>query len=37
VKNKTPEILQDARLRKRVEPLLANKPSHPIAQYLAGK
>ena len=37
VKNKTPEILQDARLRKRVEPLLVNKSSHPVAQFLAGK
>jgi hypothetical protein len=37
VKNKTPEILQDTRLRKRVEPLLVNKTSHPIAQFLAGK
>lgn len=37
VKNKTPEVLQDARLRNRVEPLLASKPSHPIAQFLNGK
>lgn len=37
VKNKTPEILQDARLRKRVEPLLAQKTSHPIYHFLAGE
>ena len=37
VKNKTLEIFQDARLRKRVEPLLVNKTSHPIAQFLAEK
>ncbi len=37
VKNKTSEVLQDARLRKRVEPLLAANTSHPIAQFLAGK
>lgn len=37
VKNKTPEILQDLRLRKRLEPLLAGKTSHPIYQFLAGK
>ncbi len=35
VKNKTPEILEDCRLRKRVEPWLANHPSHPIFQFLA--
>jgi hypothetical protein len=34
VKNKTPEILQDARLRKRVDPLLAGKTSHPICHFL---
>lgn len=35
VKNKTPEIFRDKRLRKRVEPLIAKNPSHPIARYLA--
>jgi hypothetical protein len=35
VKNKTPEIFQDKRLRKRVEPLIAKNPSHPISRYLA--
>jgi hypothetical protein len=35
VKNKTPEILQNKRLRNRVEPLCAKSPNHPIARYLA--
>jgi hypothetical protein len=34
VKNKTPEIFKDGRLRKRLEPLLQTKPSHPISIYL---
>ena len=36
VKNKTPEILQDARLRKRLEPWQQVKSTHPIFQFLAG-
>ena len=35
VKNKTPEIFQDGRLRKRVGPLCAKNPSHPISRHLA--
>ena len=34
VKNKTPEILQDKRLLGRLNPLLADKPNHLLAQYL---
>ena len=36
VKNKTPEIVQDGRLRKRLEPWREEKSTHPIFQFLAG-
>lgn len=36
VKGKAPEILRDERIHKRLGALLAGKPDHPIAKYLAG-
>jgi len=35
VKNKTPELFQDKRLRNRIDLLCAKNPNHPIARYLA--
>lgn len=35
VRNRAPEILKDDRIQKRLAALLADKPEHPIATYLA--
>jgi hypothetical protein len=37
VKNKTPEIFRDNRLRKRLEPLCVENPNHPVARCLTAE